>query len=45
MKESPIVAEVRRIRHQIAKERGYDPDKILADAMEAARLFEARQKA
>ena len=45
MRDSSIVAEVRRIRRQIAKECGYDPDKILAHAMEAARLFEERQKA
>ena len=39
MKDSPLVAEVRRIRHQIAKECGYDPDRITQHAMEAARRF------
>ena len=41
MKDSPLVAEVRRIRHQIAKECGYDPDRITQHAMEAARRLEA----
>ena len=40
MKDSPLVTEVRRIRHQIAKECGYDPDRITQHAMEAARRFE-----
>ena len=40
MKDSPLVAEVRRIRHQIAKECGYDPDRITQHAMEAVRRFE-----
>jgi len=40
MKRESIVAEVRRIRHQIAKECGYDLDRIIAHANEAARRFD-----
>ena len=41
MKRDPIVAEVRRIRHQIAKECGYDLDRIIAHANEAMKRFDA----
>ena len=41
MKDTSIVAEVRRVRHQIAKECGYDPDRIMAHANEAMKRFEA----
>lgn len=42
MEKDPIVAEVRRIRHQIAKECGYDLEKIIEHANEAVRSFHAR---
>ena len=41
VKRDPIVAEVRRIRHQIAKECGYDPDRIMKHANETMKRFEA----
>ena len=40
MKRESIIAEVRRVRHQIAKECGYDLDRILEHANESARRFE-----
>ena len=40
---SPIVAEVRRIRHQIAEECGYDLRKIAEHARKAALEFLARK--
>ena len=40
---SPIVAEVRRIRHQIAEECGYDLRKIAEHARKAAKEFLERK--
>jgi len=37
--DSPIVAEVRRIRHQIAEECGHDLRKITEHALKAAKEF------
>ena len=45
MKRDPIVAEVRRIRHQIAKECGYDLDRIIAHANETMKRFDAWKSA
>ncbi len=42
MKKDSIVAEVRRIRHQIAKECGYDLEKIVEHANDAMRAFRER---
>ena len=39
MDESPIIVEVRRIRHKIAEECGYDLRKITERARESARRF------
>ena len=37
--DSPIVTEVRRIRHKIAEECGYDIQRIIEHARKAAQAF------
>ena len=43
--DSPIIAEVRRIRHKIAEECGYDLRKITERAQKVAREFLASRPA
>jgi hypothetical protein len=40
MKDDPIIAEIRRVRHRISEECGHDPDKIVERYM---RIQEARE--
>ena len=41
--DSPIIAEVRRVRHQIAEECGTDLRKITEHAIKAAKEFLAQK--
>jgi len=44
MKDDPIIAEIRRVRHRISKECGHDPYKLVERYMKIQEARESRAR-